>query len=100
MGRHNVYNSLAVIAASFALGLEIEVIRKHLASFLGTTRRAQYLGEYNGVPVYDDYAHHPTEVRATLAAFKEAHSDKKIVVKSNASRQKNALFYLLGLAEK
>ena len=76
LGRHNVYNALAVIAASFALGLEIEVIKKHLASFLGTTRRAQFLGEYQGVPIYDDYAHHPTEVQATISAFKEANRDR------------------------
>lgn len=79
IGRHNVYNALAVIAASYALGLEMTVIKKHLATFSGTTRRAQLLGEYNGAPVYDDYAHHPTEVKATLAAFKEAYKNKKLV---------------------
>jgi len=79
IGRHNIYNALAVIAASYALGLEMPIIKKHLATFIGTTRRAQYLGNFKGVPVYDDYAHHPTEVRATLAAFKESHQGRKIV---------------------
>jgi len=79
IGRHNVYNALAVMAAAYALGLEMPIIKKHLATFMGTTRRAQFLGSYKGVPIYDDYAHHPTEIKATLAAFKEAHTDKKII---------------------
>jgi len=79
LGRHNIYNALAVIAAAFALGVEMPVIKKQLATFKGTTRRAQHLGTFNGVPVFDDYAHHPTEVKATLAAFKEAYPDKKII---------------------
>jgi UDP-N-acetylmuramate--alanine ligase len=79
IGCHNVYNALAVIAAAYALGMEMPVIKKHLATFTGTTRRAQLLGNYNEIPVYDDYAHHPTEVKATLAAFKETYKNKKIV---------------------
>ena len=79
LGRHNVYNALAIIAGAYALGVEITDIKKHLATFTGTTRRAQYLGDFSGVPVFDDYAHHPTEVRATLAAFKEAYPNKKLV---------------------
>lgn len=79
LGRHNIYNALAVIAAAFALGVEMPIIKKHLATFKGTTRRAQHLGNFEGVPVFDDYAHHPTEVRATLAAFKEAYPNKKII---------------------
>ena len=79
LGRHNVYNALAVLAASFALGLETPEIKKHLATFSGTTRRAQRLGNFNGVPIFDDYAHHPTEVKATLSAFKQAYPEKKLV---------------------
>jgi len=79
LGRHNVYNALAVIAASFALGLEIPEIKKHLATFTGTTRRAQYLGDFKNVPIFDDYAHHPTEVKATLSAFSEAYPKKRLV---------------------
>ncbi len=80
IGRHNVFNALAVIAASYALGLEMPVIKKHLATFLGTTRRAQYLGDFKTVPIFDDYAHHPTEVKSTIEAFKEAYPKKKLVV--------------------
>lgn len=79
LGRHNVYNALAVIAASYALGLEIKLIKKHLGDFLGTTRRAQYLGDFKGVKIFDDYAHHPTEVKSTIAAFKEAYPNKKLL---------------------
>lgn len=80
IGRHNIYNALAVLAAAFALGLEVKEIKKHLATFLGTTRRAQYLGEFKkDIPVFDDYAHHPTEVKATIAAFKEAYPKKRLV---------------------
>lgn len=79
LGRHNVYNALAVIAASFALGLEIPEIKKHLATFAGTTRRAEYLGDFKDVPIFDDYAHHPTEVKATLSAFAEAYPKKRLV---------------------
>jgi len=79
LGCHNVYNALAVIAASYALGVEITEIKKHLAAFSGTTRRAQYLGDFKSVPIFDDYAHHPTEVKATLSAFKEAYPKKKLV---------------------
>lgn len=79
LGRHNIYNALAVLAASYALGLEITEIKKHLATFLGTTRRAQYLGKFKEVEIFDDYAHHPTEVKTTIAAFKEAHSKKRLV---------------------
>jgi len=79
IGRHNVYNALAVLAASYALGLEVTEIKKHLATFLGTTRRAQYLGDFKTVPIFDDYAHHPTEVRSTIEAFKEAYPKKRLV---------------------
>lgn len=80
LGRHNVFNALAVIAAAYALGLEVPVIKKHLATFLGTTRRAQYLGDFKTVPIFDDYAHHPTEVKSTIEAFKEAYPNKKLVL--------------------
>ncbi len=79
LGRHNIYNALAVLAASYALGLEVTEIKKHLATFLGTTRRAQYLGDFKTVPIFDDYAHHPTEVISTISAFKDAYPEKKLV---------------------
>ena len=79
IGRHNVYNALAVLTAAYALGLEMDEIKKHLATFLGTTRRAQYLGDFKMIPIFDDYAHHPTEVMSTISAFKDAYPKKRLV---------------------
>ncbi len=71
LGRHNVLNALAVIAVAVDLGLEYEAIRCGLASFSGVGRRIEKIGEGGGIAVYDDYGHHPTEVRATLKAIKK-----------------------------
>ena len=67
-GRHNVSNSLAAIALCLNLGLPLDVIKKGLIQFGGTKRRFEYKGTKNGITVIDDYAHHPTEVAATLTA--------------------------------
>ena len=67
-GSHNVSNALAAIALGHLLGLSEEVIIKGLGSFTGTDRRFQYKGEVAGVTIVDDYAHHPTEIEATLHA--------------------------------
>lgn len=79
LGRHNVFNALAVIGASLELGLSIDTVKKHLATFKGTTRRAQLLGKYQGISIFDDYAHHPTEIKATLETFSAAYPDKNLV---------------------
>jgi UDP-N-acetylmuramate--alanine ligase len=67
-GRHNVLNATAAIAVSLELGVKPEMIREGLASFSGVDRRFQLRGQHDGITVVDDYGHHPTEVRATLAA--------------------------------
>ncbi|MBS6396958.1 MAG: UDP-N-acetylmuramate--L-alanine ligase [Clostridiales bacterium] len=67
-GIHNVSNALAAIAAALELNIPFEQIQKGLTAFHGTDRRFQYKGEVNGVTVIDDYAHHPTEIEATLKA--------------------------------
>ncbi len=69
-GLHNVSNALAVIATSALLGVSKEGIKKGLLSYKGTNRRFEYKGTVNGAKIYDDYAHHPTEIKATLAAAK------------------------------
>lgn len=79
LGRHNIYNALAVLGAALDLKIPLPLIKKYLALFKGTVRRAQPLGVYQGVPVFDDYAHHPTEVKATLSAFSEAYPHKRLV---------------------
>jgi UDP-N-acetylmuramate--alanine ligase len=67
-GMHNVSNSIAAIAVARELDIGLETIRKALREFSGVQRRFQIKGEVNGITVVDDYGHHPTEIRATLAA--------------------------------
>ena len=69
-GDHNVLNATAAIAAAMELGVEPDVIREGLKKFTGVGRRFEIRGEANGITVVDDYGHHPTEIRATLAAAK------------------------------
>ena len=67
-GRHNASNALAAIACAVTMGIPTEAIVNGLDSFHGADRRFQYKGVVDGVTVIDDYAHHPTEIRATLTA--------------------------------
>ena len=69
-GLHNVSNALAVIALGEVLGMAADTIARGLAGFTGTDRRFQYKGKVAGVTVIDDYAHHPTEITATLTSAK------------------------------
>ena len=70
-GYHNIYNALATAAALSVSGISGEAIRLGLEAFSGAARRMEYKGELNGARVFDDYGHHPTEVRATLAGAKD-----------------------------
>ena len=70
MGEHNVQNALAAIAVALHLGIQPETIKQALAHFEGIQRRLTLRGNFAGAPVYDDYAHHPNEIKATLAALK------------------------------
>jgi len=79
-GRHNILNALAVIAASVELNIELFKIRKYLEEFTGTARRMQVLGEFKGATIIDDYAHHPTEIRATIAALRQRYGQRKLIV--------------------
>ncbi|MEK7097367.1 MAG: UDP-N-acetylmuramate--L-alanine ligase [Patescibacteria group bacterium] len=78
-GLHNIYNALAVIAASIELGVELKDIRGALGEFAGTARRMQVMGEFRGATVVDDYAHHPTEIKATLSGARQLYGGKKII---------------------
>ncbi len=79
-GLHNRLNAAAASAAAAKAGVEREVSRGALEHFAGTWRRFEYKGLVNGAPVYDDYAHHPTEITATIAGVRELYPDKKLVV--------------------
>ncbi|MGZ7078298.1 MAG: UDP-N-acetylmuramate--L-alanine ligase [Thermoanaerobaculia bacterium] len=78
-GEHNVLNALAAIAVGRELGIDANVIAAALAKFMGVDRRFQILGEFAGAIVVDDYAHHPTEIRATLSAARRGYPKRRIV---------------------
>lgn len=78
-GEHNVRNALAAIAVTRELGVDPKIIAAALSKFLGVDRRFQILGEYAGAIVVDDYAHHPTEIRATLQAARKGYPERRIV---------------------
>ena len=78
-GRHNVLNALGSLGAGLSLGADFSALAAGLGQFGGAERRFQRLGEARGVLVIDDYAHHPTEIAATLAAARAAFPDRRIV---------------------
>jgi len=78
-GMHNVRNALAAVAVGLELEIGFEGIRDGLAEFTGVRRRFEKIGEAGGVVVLDDYAHHPTEIRATLDAASQGYPDRRIV---------------------
>ncbi|NCP15494.1 UDP-N-acetylmuramate--L-alanine ligase [bacterium] len=77
-GRHNVLNALAALTVASLLGLSLEDGAQALGQFTGTGRRFEVRGEANGIVVIDDYAHHPTEIRATLAAARSRYAGCRI----------------------
>lgn len=79
-GRHNASNALAAIALAVTMGLDTDAIVKGLDSFGGANRRFQYKGCVDGVTVIDDYAHHPTEIRATLTAAENYPHERLVLV--------------------
>ena len=79
-GEHNVINALSAIAACLEIGVSLEKIKSGLSKFKGTKRRAEYMGRLpSGAMLYDDYAHHPTEIAKTLKAFRKTFPKVKIV---------------------
>ena len=79
LGKHNALNALAVAGAAWMLGVPGEAVSAGLATFHGAGRRMEYKGEYNGAMVYDDYAHHPDELAATIEAVRSM-GDHRLVV--------------------
>jgi UDP-N-acetylmuramate--alanine ligase len=79
-GEHNVRNALAALAVGLGLGLKVPQMVPGLAAFRGVERRFQLLGEARDILVVDDYAHHPTEVRATIRAARAAAPERRLVV--------------------
>ena len=79
-GKHNVLNGLAAFAVCYDMGVVADGIAEAVTSFTGAGRRFEFLGEYNGFTLADDYAHHPTEIDATLKAAKELNYNRVIAV--------------------
>jgi UDP-N-acetylmuramate--alanine ligase len=78
-GQHNVLNTLAAIAAADELEVPLDVIKDALSTFHGVSRRFSIVGEVEGVTLVDDYGHHPAEIEATLAAARNAYSERILV---------------------
>ena len=78
-GLHNVYNTLAVISALIESGVDIELIKSHFSTFTGMGRRFQHVCSLNGIEVFDDYAHHPTEIKAVLDAASTRFGKENII---------------------
>jgi UDP-N-acetylmuramate--alanine ligase len=77
-GRHNVANALAVIAAASNAGIEPQKVLELLPGFTGVDRRLMFKAKLNGITILDDYAHHPTEIRASLKAIKELYKPNRL----------------------
>lgn len=98
-GEHNVRNALAAISAADWAGVSFASAREALTEFHGAGRRFEVLGEVNGVTVIDDYAHHPTEIRATLQAARQRYPEARIhaVYQPHTySRTKTLLTHMVG----
>ena len=90
LGRHNVMNALAALAAAHAAGADARVLLARFTDFASVKRRMELVGEIDGVRVYDDFAHHPTAIATTLAGLRAKVGDDRIVVamepRSNSMR--------------
>ena len=79
IGKHNALNALAAVAAAWKLGIPGEAVSEGLKTFGGADRRMQYKGSINGADVYDDYAHHPDELKATIEAVRSMNYDRIVI---------------------
>lgn len=79
LGRHNALNAIGAAGAAWMLGIPGEAVTRGLAAFSGAERRMQYKGTYRGADIYDDYAHHPDELAATIDAVATMHYDRVIL---------------------
>ena len=90
LGRHNVMNALAALAAANAVGIDVASVLPSLADFRSVKRRMEVIGECDGITVYDDFAHHPTAIATTLAGLRANIGNARIVVamepRSNSMR--------------
>ena len=90
LGRHNVMNGLAAVAAAHAVGVDVAAVLPALAGFRSVKRRMEVIGAHQGITIYDDFAHHPTAIATTLSGLRAKVGDARIVVamepRSNSMR--------------
>jgi UDP-N-acetylmuramate: L-alanyl-gamma-D-glutamyl-meso-diaminopimelate ligase len=90
LGRHNVLNGLAALAACHAVGVDVATVLPALAEFRSVKRRLEVIGQHDGITVYDDFAHHPTAIHTTLEGLRARVGDARILVamepRSNSMR--------------
>ena len=79
IGSHNIKNATAAIAVSYFIGISPAIIKKSLKNFKGVERRFNKIFTYNGADIYDDYAHHPTEIREVINGVCNSYKKKKII---------------------
>ena len=94
LGRHNVLNALSATAAAWMLKIPGEAVSAGLATFTGADRRLQFKGEINGAKVYDDYAHHPGELAATIEAVRSMNPKRMVLAfQPHTYTRTHALFH-------
>ncbi len=79
IGSHNIKNATAAIAISYFIGIPLSILKKSLKNFKGVERRFNKIFNYNGADIYDDYAHHPTEIKEVIDGVKNSYKEKKII---------------------
>ena len=79
LGLHNIRNSTAAVAVTFIIGISIKTIKNGLSQFKGVQRRFNRLFKYRDIEFFDDYAHHPSEIKEVLSGVKEAYKNEKII---------------------
>ena len=79
IGSHNVKNATAAIAVSYFIGISLKILKNSLKNFKGVERRFNKIFSYNGADIYDDYAHHPTEIREVINGVNNSYKEKKII---------------------
>ncbi len=80
LGEHSIYNALTVIASSRNLGLSYKEIKEGLSKFKGASRRMEFLGKFKNLNIFDDYGHHPTEIKSTVSGLRQKYKDRHICV--------------------
>lgn len=79
-GKHNIYNALAVISALHEEGVDLEKVKPHFETFSGMGRRFQKVAEFDGIRIFDDYAHHPTEIKTTLDSARLCNTNRLVAI--------------------